>query len=508
VNAPSDLNASRRGRRSARIVGLGALLLIAAAVPVALAELSTKPKVLADFEDLKAITVRPTEAETTRVPLDRGQALQITTDAAASWPSVYIEPKDGKWNLSGFDGVEMDVQNPQEVAVRVLLSVNNPGADGEHHCNCDSVTVAPHGKATVVVPFGFWHGNPDHPLDLTNIVAVQVLLDRPGRAHRFTVSNIRAVTFDRGNLKEMLADPFFQHLKPVFGRGVNLGDALDAPQEGDWGFVLKEEYFKRIGHAEVAAPYRIEPKFFDRVDWAVHQALDHHLVPILNMHHYLDLMDKPDEHRERFLALWEQIAEHYKDYSPLLALELLNEPQGNLTSEKWNRLLADGIAVVRRTNPTREIVVGPAGWNAIAELSSLELPKDDRHLVVTVHYYSPFHFTHQGADWAGPESQAWLGTKWTGTKSEQQAIGRDFDTAISWAIQHRRPIYLGEFGAYSKADLPSRARWTEFVAKTALERKMGFAYWEFGSNFALFDTQADEWIKPLRDAVLAPSAPQ
>ena len=40
-------------------------------------------------------------------------------------------------------------------------------------------------------------------------------------------------------------------------------------------------------------------------------------------------------------------------------------------------------------------------------------------------------------------------------------------------MEHRRPIYLGEFGAYSKADLASRARWTAFVAQQACGAENG-----------------------------------
>jgi endoglucanase len=130
------------------------------------------------------------------------------------------------------------------------------------------------------------------------------------------------------------------------------------------------------------------------------------------------------------------------------------------------------------------------------------LPKDDRHLVVTVHYYSPFHFTHQGAEFAGPEAQKWLGTKWTAAKAEKQAVSSDLDTAISWAVKNRRPIYLGEFGAYHKADAESRARWIRFVADEAAKRKMGIGYWEFCSGFGIFNPATDRWDEPLEAALL------
>jgi endoglucanase len=488
---------------------------VVVAAPVTAGE-AAKPRVLGDFEDAAAVRLEASQAEAVRVPAAGGHALRITTEAGASWPGVRILPPEGVWDLSGMDAVEMDVRNPQDVPVRVLLGIHNPGSDGQHHCSVESVAVPPRGKAVLTVPFGMWHGNFGDPIDQKNVVAVQVLLDRPGRSHRFEVDNIQAVV-ERSGMEKVLADPFFQQLKPVFGRGVNLGNALESPKGASWGVVLKEEYFEKIktagfdsvripvrwsDYAEASAPYRIDPKFFERVDRTVRQALKQRLAAVLNIHHYEEIVARPDEHRERFLALWKQIAEHYKDYAPELAFELLNEPCAKLTAPSWNRFLAEAIDVIRRSNPTREIVVGPVGWNAIGELGGLVLPEKDRHLIVTVHYYSPFQFTHQGASWAGKESEKWLGTKWTGTKAERQAVIRDLDKAIAWAVEHRRPIYLGEFGAYNKADMESRARWTGFVAEEALQRKMGFGYWEFCSSFGVYDPDQDQWIEPLRKALL------
>jgi len=325
---------------------------------------------------------------------------------------------------------------------------------------------------------------------------------------------------DGGDSRRLSADEFYRNLKPVFGRGVNLGNALDAPKEGDWGVVLKEEYFKLIAdagfdsvripvrwsaHAGKSPPYRIDPRFLARVDWAVKQALKQRLIPILNMHHYNEIMQKPDDHRERFLALWDQIARHFTDYPPALAFELLNEPHDKLTAEKWNRLSAEAIKVVRRTNRARKIVVGPAQWNNIEKLPTLKLPEDDRNLVVTVHYYNPFKFTHQGASWVGGQSRAWLGTKWLGTPAEKAAIVKDLDQAIAYAVKHRRPLYLGEFGAYSKADMASRARWTRFVADEAAKRKIGFGYWEFCASFGVYDPKRAKWVEPLKQALLPPN---
>ena len=510
-------------RRAARsfAVGIAAWLLLVGTASSSLAAEAVKPRVIVNFGDLKSTTMRPADAKTSEVALVEGRGLEISTAADAQWPGVFFEPPGGKWNLSQFDQVETVVHNPEDAPLRVLLTVNNPGADGREHCNAASVSVPAHGQATLTVPFGMYHGDPSHVIDLTNIVSVEVLLDRPGRAHRFQIENIRAVMFDRSAMRAVLQSDYFRQLKPVLERGVNLGNALDAPKEGEWGVTLQAGYFEKIAaagfktvripvrwsaHAEAAAPYRIDPKFLERVDWAVHQSLDHGLTPIVDLHHYDALYDHPEQHRERFLALWRQMAEHYADYPPALALELLNEPRGNLTAPKWNALAAEALAVVRQSNPTREVVIGPVAWNGIGELKNLELPAGDQHIVVTVHYYSPFQFTHQGADFAGPEAMKSLGRKWTGTKAEQQAVERDFDTALAWA-----PCTSGQYSLVNSAPIPrptsNRAhRWTRFIVEQAAERKMGTAYWEFCSGFGIYDSQRNQWLEPLRNALLSSTA--
>lgn len=307
--------------------------------------------------------------------------------------------------------------------------------------------------------------------------------------------------------------------QPVrFTRGVNLGNALEAPREGEWGVVLREEYFRLIkeagfdavripirwsAHADALPPYKIETDFFERVDWAIEQALSRGLVAIINVHHYDELMNDPKGHEERFLALWEQIASRYQKRPRTLIFELLNEPHGNLTAPIWNQLLAKCLAVVRRTNPDREVVIGPVEWNSINALDSLELPAEDRHIIVTFHYYSPFQFTHQGAEWV-EGSQAWLGTKWSGGLAPELLIRSDLDRAAKWGEEHQRPLFLGEFGAYSKADMASRAAWTSFVARQAEARGIPWAYWEFCAGFGVYDRQANRWNREILEALIPP----
>jgi endoglucanase len=300
------------------------------------------------------------------------------------------------------------------------------------------------------------------------------------------------------------------------GRGINFGNALEAPDEGEWGIVLREEYFqlaKDAGfsairlpvrwntHALEAPPFTVFSSFFDRVDWAVDNALSRGMVLILDFHHFTDYMDCPACERERFLRLWEQIADHYQDYPPELVFELLNEPTNAVPSAVWDADLASALGIIRAGNPDRIVVVGPVGWNGLGGLDYLHLPEEDRGLIVTFHYYEPFPFTHQGADWmAGAD--AWLGTEWTGTAEEMRAVREDFMTAYEWGQTRNRPIFLGEFGSIERADISSRARYTAFVAREAEALSFSWAYWEFCSGFGVYDPAAGAWRDPLLGALL------
>jgi endoglucanase len=313
-----------------------------------------------------------------------------------------------------------------------------------------------------------------------------------------------------------VTDAFVQNRR--LGRGMNMGNALEAPREGDWGIVLREEYFEAVAqagfdhvripirwsaHAEEEPPYTIDPAFFERVDWAIEQSLSRGLLVMIDVHHYEELVEVPEEHRERFLALWEQIAAHYQDYSNDLLFEIFNEPEEELTAPLWNDLLVETLAVIRQTNPERFVVIGPPKWNIVWELNKLELPEDDRRIIVTVHYYSPMEVTHQGADWVEGGAE-WLGTAWEGTTAEQRQIDRDLYVAANWGLLNDRPIHLGEFGVFERADEDTRARWTAYVVQEAERLEMSWAYWEFGAGFGAYDLSRSAW----RESMLAALMPE
>jgi endoglucanase len=332
-------------------------------------------------------------------------------------------------------------------------------------------------------------------------------------------------------------------------RGINCGNALDAPSEGAWGVVLEPAFFDAVraagfdhvripvrfsGHAGDAAPYTIDEAFFQRVDWAVNQVLSRGMTPIVDMHHYGELMDHPAEHAARFLGLWTQIVKRYVTMPPSLVYELVNEPTGQMTAERWNALVVRALQVVRAVDSSHTVVVDSVFWAAAKELQNLVLPADE-HLVASFHMYQPILFTHQGMKWMpaeygtlgvvfpGPPKTAvdpvasaqrvdwvrdWF-TKYNTMPVETNpgglsAIAHEFEMADAFVQRTHVPLYMGEFGTGDRADMASRVAWTRAVRKEAERRGIGWAYWDNGGAFKIYEKsdRSRPWNPDLYSALL------
>jgi endoglucanase len=249
--------------------------------------------------------------------------------------------------------------------------------------------------------------------------------------------------------------------------------------------------------------YALSESWFELLDWAVREAQAQDLRVILDLHEFVPMADDPATNKVKFLAFWRQLSAHCQGAPEGVLFEVLNEPSGKLTPALWNEYLAEALAIIREKSPARTVVVGPGYWNSLDHLAELALPDSDRNLIVTIHYYKPMDFTHQGAAWVHRENK--LGVEWLGTPTELGVINSDFDKAARWAKEHNRPLFLGEFGAYDKAPMESRVRYLTSVVRAAEQRGWSWAYWQFDSDFILYDIGRDAWIEPILRALI-PSA--
>jgi endoglucanase len=289
-------------------------------------------------------------------------------------------------------------------------------------------------------------------------------------------------------------------------RCVNLGNALDAPNEGAWGPPIARDDIAWIaaqGFDTIRLPVRfdagwdgrIAPALLRRTDEVIGWALDDGLRVILDLHHFDALMTAPDRHGATFHAIWAELAAHYTGAPDALMFELLNEPHGALDTARLAALYAPAITAIRAHHPRRWIIAGGADWNDIAAMLALDLPQDDR-IALTFHYYRPYDFTHQLADWTGFDHPA---RDW-GSDADYATLAADF----GFAATATRPVLLGEFGVYAEARLDQRARWTDAVRRAAEAQGMGWCVWALDAHFSIRDRATGDWIAPMHDALMAP----
>lgn len=314
-------------------------------------------------------------------------------------------------------------------------------------------------------------------------------------------------------------------LPPGFSRGLNMGNYLEAPNEGEWtgGRTIQDQDFTIIknagfdfvrvpvrwsNHARTSSPYTLDETFRERVVHVVDTALAAGLYVVMNIHHYSDeayggnIMTNPVGQHDRFIELWRQIANRFQNHSDKLMFEVLNEPTNEAIVNYWNQYCSEAIQVMRQTNPTRWILAGPVHWNSIHYLADFTLPdtSEDPYIILTVHYYEPHDFTHQGAEWANPVPPC--GVVW-GTQAEQNDTRDTFTQAYNWASARNLGVLLGEFGVYGGcAAMSERVEWTAFVREQAEQNGFAWSYWEYDQGFGVRDSDANQWRTELLQALI------
>ena len=293
------------------------------------------------------------------------------------------------------------------------------------------------------------------------------------------------------------------------GRGINIGNVLSAPVEGNWSPAVTEQYFIDVaaaGFTNVRIPidffgarttgdtsgdssnagtaaeytgtsndYVVLNTYLDRIEQVIDWSLNQGLVTILDFHgstlksEFIYTFDVEESEytepnsakraadNDKFRAIWSQVADRFKDHSEDLLFEVINEPYFHMSKADMDTLNADILAIIRGSggsNGTRNVIItGGTGTSHEAPLQiDSNIISGDSYLIATFHYYQPFNFTSSSAD--SRDEESW------GSVQDKELLTTRFDIVSSWAASNNIPIFLGEFGAdntggykYSTGDL-------------------------------------------------------
>ena len=228
------------------------------------------------------------------------------------------------------------------------------------------------------------------------------------------------------------------------------------------------------------------------------------------------------------MNIWEQVATRFKNRPLSVAFEILNEPKDVADAAVMNDVFAEVVKRIRKIDDKRLLIVGPEKWNGIEGLPSLKVPDDDR-VAVTVHCYEPFLFTHQGATWTeGKGSVTGVeypqpGSKkipvpgdapdWVQDNVKQYNRNVDSQTAgepafkpllrqaAEWGQKNNRPIYVGEFGAFTTATPEDRAAFYRDYRIASEEQGLGWCIWDWKAGFRYWDREKNAPAPGMREAL-------
>ncbi len=294
-------------------------------------------------------------------------------------------------------------------------------------------------------------------------------------------------------------------------RCMNMGNALESPNEGEWGYSIRAQDFRVVAnagfdtvripvrwdvHTSPQKPYAIDRQFMARVQKVVAQAQASGLGVIIDVHHYEGLMGNTDTQEDRFLAIWEQIAFAFSGASSRVYFEILNEPTLEISAERLNAIYDKVVPLIRHTNPRRKLIMGGNSWNSLETLASVRWPQD-ANIVATFHDYGPHEFTHQGAPWMKPFMP--MGRRW-GEAKDITELNYTYNLAKEFKLKTGMPVFVGEFGVIDKVPQTQRNQWIKARRKSMETAGLSWCAWDYAGAFKSYDTEAERWLPGVLDA--------
>lgn len=212
----------------------------------------------------------------------------------------------------------------------------------------------------------------------------------------------------------------------------------------------------------------------------------------------------------KIVNLWLILTKRYKNISAdNLLFEIYNEPP-HMNPQIWKDAAYNITTAIRKIDKKRTLIVGASNFNSIYELSRF-VRLSDENIIYTFHFYEPFLFTHQGADWVGDqmattgvpfpysaENFPALNPKAKNTAGEanylkypidgnERSVMDKLNIVKKWGDKYYVPILCGEYGVYNKyADLDSRCRYIKAVRKSLKTLSIPGMLWDYNGTFSIF----------------------
>ena len=330
------------------------------------------------------------------------------------------------------------------------------------------------------------------------------------------------------------------------GRGINIGNTLSAPVEGNWAPSVHEQYFIDVAEAgfnNVRIPvdffgsrtdgqtvqwssaantasqydggiddFTVSSLYLDRVEDVINWSLNQGLYTVLDFHgaelksEFLQTFNNSNSNYThpssskraadlmKFKSIWTQIAYRFIDHPMELIFEVVNEPYfevNDVDMNFMNMMIIEAIRATGGNNSTRQIIItggSSTSYQAPTSISN-EVLSYDPNLIASFHYYMPFNFT-------ASSQEQYNDFNW-GTNADKSTVDSHFNTVKNWSETNNIPVTLGEFGADNESGYnyntglydnnggpvnSSRVEYHRYIAEQAINRGFSFSAWCAGNK--------------------------
>lgn len=265
---------------------------------------------------------------------------------------------------------------------------------------------------------------------------------------------------------------------------------------------------------------------WDILTSSLDMARKHNIRAIVDLHiirsHYFGAKDGENqlfsnpEAQKRLLEMWRELSHVLRDYSTdWVAYEFMNEPVAP-DPEQWNELIAKLYLTLRVLEPNRTLVIGSNMWQNVQTFKDLRVPKGDKNIILSFHYYHPMPITHRFAWWT-PVGKYEGEVHYPGQLYSQEVfdampediknsmregleewgpekIYAQIKDAIDVAAKYDLQLFCGEWGVYEKVERNLAYAWTKDMIEVFDKFNIAWTTWCYDGDFGFY-SQKTESIK-------------
>ena len=220
---------------------------------------------------------------------------------------------------------------------------------------------------------------------------------------------------------------------------------------------------------------------------------------------------------QKLIEMWNQLSAQIKRFPvDMVAYEFMNEPVAD-DPDQWNQVVEKVHAALRKLEPQRKLVIGSNMWQGVGTFKDLRVPKGDKNIILSFHYYSPMLITHYHASWTevgryngklnypGPlvlpeeyekapeQVQKMLKDNDFLSNWNRERMKNDMADAISMAQKLGLQLFCGEWGAYQRAPRDMAYAWMKDMISIFDECNIAWTVWCYDADFGFWNQRTQDF---------------